>query len=214
MSHTMSTDMTPDMTNAGSNSAKRPTNRPAKAQEIISIAQSLIQNRGYNGFSFRDVAEAVGIKSASIHYHFPTKSGLVKEIIADYRATFQQGLDEIDARNLPGLEKLEAYAGLFENTLRTQGCVCLAGILATEVGSLDEEVRVAVDGFFAEQDRWLENAVRRGQGEGNIKPDIDAKAFPPAFVSGLEGAMIIARNKGSLDYLANAAAHYLNMIKI
>ena len=210
MSHTMSTDMTPEMTNAGPISAKR----PAKAQEIISIAQSLIQNRGYNGFSFRDVAEAVGIKSASIDYHFPTKSGLVKAIIADYRAAFQLALDEIDARNLPGLEKLEAYAGLFKDTLRTHGCVCLAGILATEVGSLDEEVRVAVDGFFAEQANWLESAVRRGQGEGNIKPDVDAKAFAPAFVSGLEGAMIIARNKGSLDYLANAAAHYLTMIKI
>ena len=152
------------MTTADSMSPKR----PAKAQEIMSIAQSLIQNKGYNGFSFRDVADAVGIKSASIHYHFPTKSHLVKEIAANYRTAFQLALSEIDALNLTGLEKLEQYAGLFEETLKKKECVCLAGILATEVGSLNEEVRVELDAFFSEQAKWLSltrNPRRTGRGQ-------------------------------------------------
>ena len=197
------------MTNAPSIASKR----PAKALEIMSTAQELIQNKGYNGFSFRDVADAVGIKSASIHYHFPTKSDLVKEIAANYRAAFQLALGEIDAQSLTGLEKLEQYAGLFEETLKKKECVCLAGILATEVGSLNEEVRFEIDAFFTEQAKWLSGTIRDGQAEGNIKPSIEAEAFAPAFVSGLEGAMIIARSKASLDYLSNAASQYLSILK-
>ena len=197
------------MTIAGSMSPKR----PAKALEIMSIAQGLIQNKGYNGFSFRDVADAVGIKSASIHYHFPTKSHLVKEITSNYRAEFQLALDEIDALNLTGLEKLEHYAGLFAKTLQKKQCVCLAGILATEIGSLSEDVRVELDAFFTEQAKWLSRTIRDGQTEGNINPSIDAEAFAPAFVSGLEGAMIIARSKTSLEYLSSATSQYLDLIK-
>ena len=197
------------MTTAGSHSS----HRPAKAQEIIAVAQSFIQNRGYNGFSFRDVADAVGIKSASIHYHFPTKSDLVKEIISDYRAEFHLALDAIDARDLPGFEKLERYAGLFENTLRKHGCVCLAGVLATEIESLDKNVRTEINAFFADQTKWLTKAIERGQTEGTINQAINAKKFAPAFVSSLEGAMIIARGTGSVKHLSNAASQYLTMIK-
>ena len=190
-----------------------PSKRPAKAEEIISVAQSFIQKRGYNGFSFRDVADAVGVKSASIHYHFPTKSDLVREVVSNYRAEFQLALDAIDARNLSGFEKLKSYAGLFEHTFRKKGCVCLAGVLATEIESLDDKVRTEISAFFSEQTVWITNAIHAGQAEGNIQQTIDAKNFAPAFVSSLEGAMIIARGTGAMKHLSNAASQYLSMIK-
>ena len=101
------------MTNAASIASKR----PAKALEIMSTAQELIQNKGYNGFSFRDVADAVGIKSASIHYHFPTKSDLVKEIAANYRAAFQLALGEIDAQS-PDWKNWSSMPGCSKRRLR------------------------------------------------------------------------------------------------
>src|SRR5690606_40708940 len=46
------------------------------AQQIIDLAEDAIATKGYSAFSFREIAALMGIKSASIHYHFPTKPHL------------------------------------------------------------------------------------------------------------------------------------------
>ncbi|MEO9971234.1 MAG: TetR/AcrR family transcriptional regulator [Hyphomonadaceae bacterium] len=192
----------------------KPSQHPARAQEIIAVAQSLIQSRGYNGFSFRDIADTVGIKSASIHYHFPTKSDLAVAAAADYRAKFLEILADIATQNLTGVRELQAYAGVFEITLERSGNVCLCGVLASEFESLTDDVRGEVDRFFKDQSVWVARAIRKGQADGEIQSTIDAEAFAPAYVSGLEGAMIIARSTQSVDHLRSAANQYLNLIKV
>ena len=47
-----------------------------KEQAILKITEEMVRRGGYNGFSFREIAKQVGIKSSSVHYHFPTKEDL------------------------------------------------------------------------------------------------------------------------------------------
>ena len=41
--------------------------------QILDLAQSLIQTRGYNAMSYRHLADEIGIKTSSIHYTSPQK---------------------------------------------------------------------------------------------------------------------------------------------
>ena len=63
---------------------KTKTNDISKADEILEVGQELIQTVGYDGFSYRDIADRVGIKSASVHYYFPAKTDLAEAVAKQY----------------------------------------------------------------------------------------------------------------------------------
>ncbi|MEP4194400.1 MAG: TetR family transcriptional regulator [Aliishimia sp.] len=162
-----------------------------KAIAILDSARILMMDRGYNGFSFRDVAAEVGIKSASIHYHYATKAALAEATAKAYRETFSKALDGLEAAHAPGL--LKAYGTLFVNSLRVQGGLCLGGVLAAETATLPDQVREEVIKFFDAQDHWVSSVIQDGQVKGEIRADLDSEAFAKMFVSGLEGAMMVSR---------------------
>ena len=43
------------------------------ATQILDVAERLVQVRGFNGFSYADVATELTINKAALHYHFPVK---------------------------------------------------------------------------------------------------------------------------------------------
>jgi len=182
-----------------------------KALDILDAARMLMMDRGYNGFSFRDVAASVGIKSASIHYHYATKADLAEATARSYRLAFKEVTDQIDA--VTAAEKLRAFGALFVMTLREQGQVCLGGMLAAEVASLPGQVREEVAQFFADQNEWIENTVREGQVDGQFRSDLDAATFAKMFVSSLEGAMIVSRGLEQPQDLEDALDMLVQLVR-
>jgi TetR/AcrR family transcriptional repressor of nem operon len=162
-----------------------------KANEILETARVLMMDRGYNGFSFRDVASQVGIKSASVHYHYPTKADLAEAAAKSYRKAFSAALDGLSDTNAPNL--LHAYGSLFVASLREQGGLCLGGMLAADAKTLPAQVQSEVVQFLDEQHRWIATVLCDGQNDGTIRSDIDADGFSKVFVSSLEGAMMVSR---------------------
>ncbi|MEP5729501.1 MAG: TetR family transcriptional regulator [Sulfitobacter sp.] len=167
------------------------TNPSDKAVDILNAARVLMMDRGFNGFSFRDVAAEVGIKSASIHYHYATKADLAEATARAYRETFDEALDALDASDATML--LRAYGALFVTSLRDQGGLCLGGVLAADAATLPEQVRAEVIRFFETQHHWVAATVRDGQARKEIRADLDPDAFARMFVSSLEGAMMVSR---------------------
>ncbi|MEP2783522.1 MAG: TetR family transcriptional regulator C-terminal domain-containing protein [Pseudoruegeria sp.] len=167
------------------------TNPSDKAVAIMNSARGLMMDRGYNGFSFRDVAAEVGIKSASIHYHYATKADLAKATAKAYRLSFSKVLKGLGEGSAP--DRLRGYGALFVTTLRDQGGLCLGGVLAADAMTLPEEVRAEVTQFFDAQHHWVAAVLQEGQSKGEIRKDLDAAAFAKTFVSSLEGAMMVAR---------------------
>ena len=194
----------PSQNNADSN--------PSKADEILSVAQAMIQTRGYNGFSFRDIAAAVGVKSASIHYHYPTKGDLARAVAANYRANFAEATEEITRRNPPAVEGLHDYVKLYERTLVQDRRLCLCGALGGEAETLPDEVRSEVNLFFDDQRAWIATLLKEGQARGEIRADTDADSFAACFFAALEGAMMIARSTASPDILAQAGDQLVDMV--
>src|SRR2546423_2985232 len=103
---------------------KRQRGNADTASRILDIAERLVQVRGFNGFSYADIASELKITKASLHYHFPGKAELGEALIARYAARFATGLAAIDERGGEAPEKLAAYAAIYAGAL-SEGRMCL-----------------------------------------------------------------------------------------
>lgn len=172
---------------------------------LLDLAQELAQTRGLNAFSFQDLARGVGIRTASVHHHFPTKADLGRQLMARYRSRFRAELESIDARTRSAPKKLELFVGLFRQTLRRGNRLCLCGMLATEYATLPASVQDEVRAFYDETEDWLGRALVRGRSAGALAFDGSATEVAKTFLATLEGAMIAARTFGDEARLAGAA---------
>lgn len=172
---------------------------------LLDAAQELVQVRGYNAFSFRDLAERVGIKSASIHYYFPSKGDLCRALLVRYRQRFNAALADIDRRGRGPRRKLKCYTQLFRNTLEMGNRMCLCGMLAADLETLPPQVHDELRGFFTDNQEWLAKVLTEGQETGKARFDGNAEAEARLIVSGLEGAMLVARLYGDLKLFESMA---------
>jgi TetR/AcrR family transcriptional regulator, transcriptional repressor for nem operon len=184
-----------------------PKKEPRTAERILDIAERLVQVRGFNNFSYADIATELGITKASLHYHFPGKAELGQALITRYAERFALALTQID-RDLPDAgAKLEAYANLYAEVLRGNR-MCMCGILAAEYQTLPKSMRAEVISFFDENQRWLTVLVTEGKEEGTLKFTGRPADVAQGILSTLEGAMLVARPYGDLARF-NAAAGQL-----
>ena len=189
------------------------TNQPRTAERILDIAERLVQLRGFNNFSYADIASELGITKASLHYHFPGKAELGKALIDRYAERFAAALDRLD-RELPDARaRLEAYAGLYADVLRGNR-MCMCGILAAEYQTLPDPMRQAVIRFFDDNQKWLEAVLVQGQREKTLKFASSADEIAQSILGTLEGAMLVARPYGDLARFNATARHLLDSLGI
>jgi TetR/AcrR family transcriptional repressor of nem operon len=184
--------------------SKRPNETSDTAARMLDIGERLVQVRGFNGFSYADVASELDMTKAALHYHFRGKAELGQALIERYTLRFTEALAEIDAR-IPGApDKLNAYAGLYSEVLRGQR-MCLCGMLAAEYQTLPDPMREAVIAFIDLNEAWVEQVLSDGQRAGSITLAGPASDAARLIVSGLEGAMLVARPYGDLARFDTAA---------
>lgn len=182
--------------------------RASTAERILDVAERLIQSRGFNGFSYANVAAELGMTTPSLHYHFRGKGELGRALIVRYAERFADALDRIDADIEQPAAKLEAYAQLYADVLRGER-MCLCGILAAEYETLPEAMREAVIAFFDDNVAWLTQVLSDGRSDNTFAFEGSAAAEGQTILSGLEGAMLIARPYGDLARFQAAAARLL-----
>ena len=149
--------------------------------QILDAAEKRARMAGYHGFSFRDLAEDVGIKSSSVHYHFPTKGELAEALARRYTLRVAEKLGDPDDL-APGAGRARVVS-LFRDALLIDDRMCLCGLFGAERDALPPPVAAAVADFFGLILGYLERApaaVRRGE-------------KPAALLARLEGALILAR---------------------
>jgi TetR/AcrR family transcriptional repressor of nem operon len=189
------------------------------AAAILDAAQELAQTRGYNAFSYRDLAERVGIRTASIHYHFPTKGDLGRALVARYGAFVSGAAAEIERRGPDAPARLRGYAKLLEQVLAppdaggaASGRVCLGGMLASEYPTLPPEVQRAVRTFVDDNVRWLAGVLGEGRDAGTLTFAGAPEAAATALFSGLEGAMLVARATDDVGRYRSASGWLLTTL--
>jgi TetR/AcrR family transcriptional repressor of nem operon len=163
---------------------------------ILNSAEKRMRTGGFHACSFREIADDVGIKSASVHYHFRTKTDLAASLVARYQAKVLKAIgDPEDERDLGA--KLAAMRAAFRSGLMRGDGMCLGGVLATETPSLPSPVGTATRRYFAACNDWLASAFACAG-----VPDPDRRAL--RLTALLQGAMLQAIALGNVEAFDDA----------
>jgi TetR/AcrR family transcriptional repressor of nem operon len=185
-----------------------PRARPRTADRILDAAERLAQTRGFNGFSYADVSDEVGITTASLHYHFPGKAHLGRALIDRYIRSFGGALAAIEAQERTARGRLDRYARLYADVL-SGGRMCLCGMLAAEYATLPSPMQRGIREFFDANEAWLSDVLEQGRSSGELSFDGAPRAAAQDWASTLEGAMLLARPYGDPARLLAAARRLL-----
>jgi TetR/AcrR family transcriptional repressor of nem operon len=174
------------------------TTRTDTADRILDLAERLVQTRGFNGFSYADIASELGVAKASLHYHFPTKAELGRRLIERYGEVFARALADIDDSSTDGRVKLRSYASLYSRVLRDDR-MCLCGMMAADYATLAEPMKSAVIHFFEVNEQWLASVLEQGRASGDFRFAGAPLDVARLLVGSLEGAMLVARSFGDVS---------------
>ncbi|EJT06790.1 TetR/AcrR family transcriptional regulator [Rhizobium sp. CCGE 510] len=183
------------------------------SDEILVSARALITTGGYNGFSYADIAAVVGIRKASIHHHFPSKTDLVRTLIQRYREDAETGVAALEQNVQDPLELLKTYAGHWAKCIDDASrpfCVC--ALLASELPALPPEVAEEVKGFFRFLSAWLTSVMERGAKTGALSLTSDPGVEAEVFMASVHGAMLSARAYGTPEVFPTILAPTLQRL--
>jgi TetR/AcrR family transcriptional repressor of nem operon len=183
------------------------------ATQVLDVAERLVQQRGFNGFSYGDVARELGVSTAALHYHFPGKAELGEALIERYAARFMAALAGLDDRGVDPRGKLEAYAQLYAEVFRDDR-MCLCGMLAADYATLPDPMRARVVRFFDDNERWLARVLEAGRADAALRFQGSPRDVARTLLAGLEGAMLVARPYGDLKRFRSAAALLLDGLTV
>ncbi|MEO0621979.1 MAG: TetR/AcrR family transcriptional regulator [Pseudomonadota bacterium] len=173
--------------------------RPSRRAQILDVAERMARTGGYNGFSFRDIASEVGVKSASVHYHFPTKADLAVALLSRFR---EREMAELGPPTEPGA--MLRLIGIYRAAVADGHGICLAGHFGAGCLALPEPVQAEVARFFDEMVAWAAACL----GETG-----DERTGAEAVIAGLEGAMILALSTRDVPAFDRAATRLLEAAK-
>lgn len=167
------------------------------SDEIMACARTLIVAGGYNGFSYADIAEVVGVRKASIHHHFPSKVDLVKALVVQHRQATEEGTQHLERAISEPLEQLRAYVQYWEKCIADLSApFCVCALLAGELPILPAEVASEVRAYFRFLSGWMASVFERGSKGGTIRLDRSPELEAEVFMATVHGAMLSARAYG------------------
>ncbi|MES2031778.1 MAG: TetR/AcrR family transcriptional regulator [Pseudomonadota bacterium] len=158
-------------------------------EAVMTAARATVQSHGYNALSFRELAKEVGIKSASVHYHFPTKGDLGAALARRYT---EEGADYLAklATSDDATWCMDRYTEIFRSALANNNRMCLCGIMSAEFDDLPAGVRTEIDKFAEMNVGWLGKVLSRAKPSAS-KKDLGEHAM--AIFAAIEGAQLVAR---------------------
>ena len=161
--------------------------------QIIDLAENLIMKRGYNGFSYKNIASELNVKTAAIHYHFPSKKDLGVAVIKRAQTRFREWDEKAASEDLSPVDMLNQSLETYFEYLDSEEYVCLGGSLETDIHTLPEEMQDEIRIYVAEILTWLRNLLSRGRAQGvfSFSGPSESKAF--FVLSCVQGALQIAR---------------------
>jgi len=167
---------------------------------ILDAAEEMVREGGYNGFSFRSIADVVGIKSSSVHYYYRTKEDLGAAVAKYYTDRFISSLGEPSDLIAAQINPISKYVSAFRSALINDKRMCLCGMLGAEAGGLPEAVVRETRNFFIRNISWLTEVYSADHDEETAR----AKAIQALAL--LEGAMIASNVLDDITTFDQAAS--------
>jgi TetR/AcrR family transcriptional repressor of nem operon len=181
-------------------------------EKILNSAQRLIQQSGANGFSYADIAAEVGIRKASLHHHYSTKTDLIAALIDRYSQQVDLLLAAIKSESPSAEDKLHGYFSLYKLSL-AENKVCVGGMLSAEMLSLDDTIAPLLTRFFVGHVVWLTAILKEGEQEGAFVLRHTPESHAGMIVSTLQGALMVSRGMQEKTFFDEAVGSLLLSIK-
>lgn len=176
-----------------------------KREAVLAAARAVAQAHGYTGLNFRDLAAEVGIKSASIHYYFPTKADLGAALARRYWEDSAANLEALWRESQDPKTCLQCYPDVFRRALANQNRMCLCGLMAAEYDDLPEAVKVEVRAFGEAHVAWLARVLRAADPEASQEL---TKQRARAIFAAISGAQLLARSRADITLFDETVASF------
>jgi len=167
--------------------------KPDTRIAILTIADRLLQERGYNGFSYQDIAKELGIRKASLHYHFPGKADLGFAVTDLYAQRIAQTLRTADQQNLGPWQKLDVFVRPYLQLIQKRASMSMTASLAADYTALPEPMQTRAGEFYTVFHDWLTHVLEQGRTAGAFRFATDPSVKAETLLATLEGAVLIAR---------------------
>ena len=179
---------------------------------ILDLAESLLQDKGFNGFSYAHIATELGVKNAAIHYHFPTKENLGCAVVQRYRDRFQLWINNARVKDLTPQEKLDWFFDIYANMRADHGKVCIAGALETEFNSIPDTLRQQTESLTGELIAWLASTLVEGREAGVFQFNGQPADKAALILSSVQGALQLARALGTDKFYVVIEQHKQDLL--
>ncbi len=174
----------------------------------------LCQNSGVHGVSFREIGERLGIRSASVHHHYPTKNDLMVALVRRYQDNFRETLKTISENHKEPAAKLKELFSVMESCLVSQDRCCLCAVIAVESNSVCCTTQSEVSNFFEATSAWVQEVLLAGRDSGAFRFSGEPKAAAMAMVAGLNGMVIASRRIGGQVAFKQMSDWWLNNLGV
>ena len=171
---------------------------------LLHSAEHAARRSGMDGFSYADLEREVGIRKASIHYHFPKKDDLALALIRRYATRFLERLDEIEQTHATAGETLKVYLNEYRSALKNGEMVCLCVAFSIGRDTLSEAVLAELTDFHDKSLTWLTEVFEDAEFDHSISALADPAEEAAACLALVEGAQILARAAGTTDLFDKA----------
>ncbi len=166
-----------------------------RKQQIVQLTQMLVRQRGFDSFSYQDLSDQLGIRKASIHYHFPTKEDLGIALIDGMLAWISHRFDEMSREGLPAWDRLDQILAIMRTGCE-HGCMCPIGSLQSSATMLTDKMKARLDILEAAELRAFTTILNKGVEEGTMAFEGDPGHMAMVMASIIKGAALYGRRHG------------------
>jgi AcrR family transcriptional regulator len=167
-------------------------------EQIIQLTDVLIRDKGYNAFSFYDIAKNLKIKNASIHYYFPTKTDLGLALLETHTEHLHKLQASVEGKN--SLLKINAFLSIY-NAIQSEGRVCIVGSLATDLKTVEPKMAKALKEFANEILNWVSSILEEGREKGDFSFDDLPRTKALMIISNMLASVQLARLTSKKDFI-------------
>lgn len=173
--------------------------------QLLDLADNLIQENGFEGFSYANLADGLGIRKASVHHHFPTKNDLGLAYCDKKREAFSS-LEATIASLPPGLSQLSAYMNMFFGCSTQQGHMCGVHAMLSDSNLFTPELKDAVSDLAASELNILSGILRRGRDSGELSYGTTPEDMALIVSNAIKGGLLLDRTPPHDASIRTAAA--------
>ncbi|MGQ7844643.1 TetR/AcrR family transcriptional regulator [Granulosicoccus sp. 3-233] len=178
---------------------------------LLEIAEGSVQRTGLKALSFRTLADEVGIKSSSVHYHFPEKADLARTLIEQYRDRLFLELESIAASDAPLRNRILAFVDVFARVAQ-EDRICLLCMMASEFAVLNADNQALLANVFTNLENWLAQLLENNR--ASLTTELSSLEIARLAITGLEGALLVDRVMRNSDRLNAQKTALLQLVKL